>query len=551
MHDSRTAFFLLLTTLTILVLSPGSVWYNEGSAPTAPSSAMAAAGDAGQILWNSTYGDQWSTDQMYDVIECSTGGFLMAGDTYGYEAQVADVFIVRTNSSGDTVWYRTFGGPRGDHGVNVIECSDGGFAVLSVRDNVGTDNDLWLIKTNSTGHEMWNQTYSLPDSEYAVTVVELDDGFAVLSDCWNATAGAMFAWLVRTDESGNALWNRTYGSTEGSDGADMVPCPDGGFLIVGDTLGYGAQAVDGWILKVGSDGQPLWNKTYGTYQDDYLSSVASCSDGGFICGGRTFGGLGGGADYWLLKVFDNGTQEWSGISDSGTTAYCGGVIEVQGGGYVMVGYRFESLTEAMPDAFVVRYDAEGNQCWQTMYGQPGEIDEAYSVVETSEGGFVVTGRTESYGVDSTDGFLFLISDPLAWREQPCNQEILIGETFRYDLNATSWKGVDSWWINDTSHFGIDTEGVIANSTVLAAGDYALRVYANDTTGDIIDAEFVVTVHEPTTITTTTTTTTTTATTTTSTTTTTVLPPLDSWLWIAAAAGGIVVVMLAVAVRRRH
>ncbi|HSV48726.1 MAG TPA: hypothetical protein VLH35_00295, partial [Candidatus Acidoferrales bacterium] len=182
----------------------------------------------------------------------------------------------------------------------------------------------------------------------------------------------------------------------------IAPSTDGGYVLAGQNMNIPTSFFDAWLLKVDSTGAAQWNKSYGPTGPgaELAYSIINCSDGGYAFTGYTTSYGAGSYDMWLVKVDENGTQEW--MQTYGGTDYDGGtsVIATTDGGYMVVGFTNSSATQY--DFFVVKTDATGNLVWSKTFGGLG-WERAYGVVETADGGFAVVGSSNSSG--QQDGLL--------------------------------------------------------------------------------------------------------------------------------------------------
>jgi hypothetical protein len=250
----------------------------------------------------------------------------------------------------------------------------------------------------------WSKTYGGTSNDEAHALVQTGDGgYALAGSTRSFGAGDNDFWLVKTDAAGNALWNKTYGGTY-SDGAyALVQTGDGGYALAGYTDSYGAGNGDFWLVKTDADGTALWNKTYGGTGYDYGYSVVLTGDGGYALAGRTDSYGVGNGDFWLVKTDAAGNMEWN--KTCGGTANDGAYALVQtgDGGYALAGYTW-SFGAGRYDFWLVKTDAAGTVQWNRTYGGTSD-DMASSVVQTSDGGYALAGRTDSYGAGNGDFWL--------------------------------------------------------------------------------------------------------------------------------------------------
>ena len=215
----------------------------------------------------------------------------------------ADAWLVKTDSSGNELWNRTYGGPNDDGAFSIVQTLDGGYALAgnTYSFSAGNNTDIWLIKTDSSGNELWNRPFGGPKDDFGYFVIQTSDGGYALAGITNSSgAGYEDVWLIKTDSYGNKLWDKTYGGAHNDEAYFVIQTEDDGYALAGSTYACGAGLWDAWLIKTDSSGNTLWNQTYGGIGDDQFISMIISSDGGFVLSGstNTFGV--GAWDAWLV-----------------------------------------------------------------------------------------------------------------------------------------------------------------------------------------------------------------------------------------------------------
>jgi hypothetical protein len=206
---------------------------------------------------------------------------------------------------GSQVWSKTFGGPHDDGAFSIIQTSDGGYALAgnTYSFSGGNNTDFWLIKTDSLGKELWNKTFGGHRDDFGCYVTQtLDGGYALAGITNSSGYGREDVWLIKTDSDGNIIWNKTYGGALNDEAYSVLQTEDGGYVLAGSTYAYGSGLWDAWIVKTDSAGDFLWRQTYGGNGNDQATSFIPANDGGFVMSGstNTFGA--GCWDAWFIKV---------------------------------------------------------------------------------------------------------------------------------------------------------------------------------------------------------------------------------------------------------
>jgi hypothetical protein len=262
--------------------------------------------DGGQ-LWIQVIGGS-SDDMAYSIARNSDGGFIVAGATYSFGAGVPNAYVLRTDSLGDTLWTRTYGGADEDYAFSARQTADSGFIICGTTYSFGAgQSDIYLIKTNAAGDTQWTRTYGGAQPEHGHCVRQTaDSGYIICGTTLSFGAGAADIWLVRTDASGDTLWTRTFGGDTADLGHSVAQTADHGFILCGQTASFGAGNYDAWLIKTDSLGDTLWTRTFGGGSDDVGYSVQPTTDGGYIIAGMTKSLGAGGADFYLVKTDADG-----------------------------------------------------------------------------------------------------------------------------------------------------------------------------------------------------------------------------------------------------
>ncbi len=446
---------------------------------------------------NWTYGTL-ANDVCFSMVECTGGGFALAGYT-NVTDNFTDFWLVRADQDGNHLWNKTYGGYALDWCYSVIECNDGGFVLAGETYSFGAGSeDIWLVRTDADGNQLWNKTLGGPSIDYARSIVECSGGgFVITGTTLSYGAGGNDVWLVRTDADGNHLWNETYGGIYHDDGYSVIECSVGGFAIAGTTSSFGAGNWDVWIIRTDASGNHVWNETFGDTGYEYGYDLLECAAGGFAAIGYTNSFGAGNNDAWLIRTDGSGNHQWNQTYGGANHEAGRALVECSAGGFAVTGIN-GMYGGYSNDAWLMRINASGYQLWNQTFSGIGN-DVSYSVVESAAGGFAIAGYTDSFGAGGEDMWLTL-SQRLRWQENPTNQFVEFGSGgFHYDLNATAILAIDEWWLNDTTHFAITTQGVITNTTVLgpAGTFYRLNVRVNDTENESLTAHFTLTIQDTT------------------------------------------------------
>jgi hypothetical protein len=368
----------------------------------------ATVDDAPKTEWAKTFGGT-DTDEGYFVQQTTDEGFVIVGETSSYGHGDGDVWLIKTNATGVEQWNKTFGGSASEYARAIQQTDDNGYIIVGKTSSYGKGGDIWLIKTNTTGVEQWNRSYGGASYEWATSVQQTSDGGYILVGVTNSYgAGGGDVWVIKTNQAGIEQWNKTYGGKQYDVGHTIIQTNDDGYAIVGATQSFGSGSDDIWLIKTDATGIEQWNTTYGGIEFDAGWSIQQTNDNGYAIVGETASyGLGQG-DVWLIKTDMTGSEQWNGTyggiyRDEGYS-----VRQTNDGGYIIAGVTSSYEVERR-DALLIKTNAAGFEQWNITYGGIG-YDCVWSVQQTSDSGYVITGYTDSYGAGDDDVFLVKYSE---------------------------------------------------------------------------------------------------------------------------------------------
>ncbi len=449
-----------------------------------------------QIEWSKFFGGSqldwgWSVQQTYDE------GYIIAGETTSFGAGGYDAWLIKTDGEGSEVWNKTFGGELKDGARSVLITRDSCIVMAGYTDSFGHGytHDFWLIKTDNTGHELWNRTYGGSHSEAGFSVFQTTDGgFIITGYTYSFGAGANDVWLIKTNPTGYEVWNKTFGGPEGEYGMSVQQTTDQGFIIAGSTSSFGDGNDDGWLIKTDSDGNELWNKTIGGGNNDWFGSVAQTRDGGYIVTGDTASFSTGGYDAWFIKTDGSGVSQWQTVCGEAffhETGYS--IQQMNDGGFIATG-SITSRNTSLSDLWVRELNSSGTEQWYLMF--PGaKNDCGYSVRPTKDGGSVVVGYTDSFGMDNRNVIVIKLSSnnenlPPATPTLTGPSQGIVGRSYNF---STCTIDLDNdavfFWFdwgdgNNSGWFGPYNSSVHINTTYkwTVKGVYDIKVKAKDISG---------------------------------------------------------------------
>ncbi len=404
-----------------------------------------------------TYGGT-GEDKASSVQQTEDGGYIVTGSTSSYGAGDKDIWILKLDVSGNVEWQKTFGGSGVDEASAVLQTAEGGFIVAGHTSSFGAGkNDAWILKLDKDGNVQWQKTYGGAEDDEAYSIQQTSDsGYIVAGSTASFGVEKMDAWILKLGADGQIEWQKTFGGSEDDSAHDVQQLSDGSYIFAGTTASFGAGKKDVWVLKLGTDGKPEWQKTFGTKEDEEAYLIRQTSDEGYIIGGwtKTYGDV----DAWIVKIDSVGIVKWQKAYGADKEDRIYSVRQTGDGKYIAAGST-DSFGAGKKDAWILRLDGNGNILWQKIFGG-NEDDEAVSAEPTLDGGFILAGWTSSYGAGSGDAWGMKLDS--IGNVPDCQ---LFGVSFASSSNTfVSGVGIDAT-VKDTDASPTDSSGSSANTDV--------------------------------------------------------------------------------------
>lgn len=363
-----------------------------------------------EIAWAATFGGTGG-EQMGSMSaqETDDRGFILSGYTTSTGAGGLDFWVVKVDEDGNETWSNTYGGTGNEYALSILPTSDSGYIIAGKTDSVGAGgDDFWVVKIDSSGGQMWAYPYGGTGNESAFAIQETTDGgYIVAGTTSSYGAGSNDFWVVKLDVGGNQTWANAYGGTGYDDAYAIIQTSDGGYAVTGLTDSVGSGGYDVWVVKLDSAGNQTWANAYGGTGQDIAQSIQQTSDGGYIVAGNT-SSFGVGGDFWVLKLDSAGNQTWANTYGDTGNESAWAVQQTTDGGYIVAGST-DSAGAGMDDFWLVKLDPSGTELWNKTHGGTG-TDIALTVVESTNGGYMLSGDTDSFGSGGND-FWVVKTDP--------------------------------------------------------------------------------------------------------------------------------------------
>jgi hypothetical protein len=331
------------------------------------------------------------------------------------------------------VFDNTYGGLDAERGIFVTEVKGGGFiAVGSTRSSGEGEEDVYLVRTNAQGKELWSATFGGSAPDFGWSVCEVADGFVIAGFTESFGEGENDFYLVKASRDGDEVWSRTFGG-EGNDRCwALTPTSDGGLLLVGETTSFGAGEQDVHLVKTDAQGEFQWSQTHGGEKSDRAFAVSRAADG-FVLAGQTFSEGAGDRDAYVLKFSPEGELGWSRTFGGEASDVAHYVVRTDDGNFMVTGYT-TSFGQDGDDPFLIKIDPQGAALWTRVIPLEGN-NHTISGDQAADGGFYLVGFTE-FGPRRPKAALLVKTDPEG--EPVWHRNFVIdgwGETFGYTVRG--------------------------------------------------------------------------------------------------------------------
>jgi len=362
-------------------------------------------------VWSRTYGGA-SSDGFRAAIRTRDAGYLAVGYTYSFGAGDADLFVVKTDALGDSLWTRTFGGPEYDCGSGVCETPDGGCVIAGYTRSYGAGlGDVYVVKIDAAGDSLWTRTYGGSALDEGRSICATAEGLLfVAGETESYGAGESDAYLLQLNADGDTVWTRTFGGAA-SDWADGVCLTTDGCCCASGTTGSFNSTRDVYLIKVDASGTLVWEHNYGSatqYREDFGTGVCALADGRIAATGwRTDQDNLDPSQVTLLTVDAGGVQQSYRRYPHPYIEYGSAICPTADGGTLICG-SMKSTETQRNDLFLVRRDTSAWQ-WTETFGDDGS-DWGCSVSPCGPDHFVIAGYTQDPESGVSDGWLLHVHE---------------------------------------------------------------------------------------------------------------------------------------------
>jgi hypothetical protein len=338
------------------------------------------------------------------------GGIILAGSTGSFGNGNSDMYLTKVDSDGTYQWSRSYGGFFTENCHAIIETADTGFLLVGYTNSFGAGQyDMYVVKTNSNGDTDWTKTFGGPAWDFAYDVMESVDGnYLVVGETYSTTSGNSDVYVLKLDLSGDTLWTKRYGGSKQDFGRSIIELYDSTIVIAGGTSSMGAGGLDVLLMKLTAQGDSLWARAHGGPEDDWARDVIMTRDTGLSVIGTTESFNTDYKEMYHIKTDSSGLNlefqwNWGQINNQEGYEH----FQRFNGNFMIIGY---SMTSGAGGKDFMLQETDEVGLFLTGYTYGGTEDDAgYSFDRTLDGGLVLFGTTNSFGV-GLDDYLLIKTD---------------------------------------------------------------------------------------------------------------------------------------------
>ena len=401
--NKQTSFFVALSLVLVLF---STCKKDDGECNTA---------NVPTIQWQKTIGNN-DTVTIDDIQKTTDGGYILAGYKKNTQND-SDYWIAKLNSNADIEWEKTYGGSNTDKATCIQQTADGSYIVAgysySVNGNVTNNNggsDAWILKLSTNGDIEWQKTYGGSYIDILSNIKQTTDNKYIATGYTNSSdddilnnQGDYDYLVIKIDTNGNLEWTKTFGGTNSDIANDVQQTTNGEYLIAGYTFSNNGDITsnhggfDAWVIKINSNGNLAWQKTYGGSGFDVASCIQKTNDGHYIVAGITDSNDGditnshGDKDAWVVKIDDLGTiLQQTTIGTNGSEGV-NSILQTHNNNFLVVGSS-QNANSNIKNIFIATLDANCTLLWQRKIPQEDNNTFAKAIFETPDCGYMLFGN---------------------------------------------------------------------------------------------------------------------------------------------------------------
>ena len=290
----------------------------------------------------------------------------MAGDQWDFGMARSDLSIQKIDHSGNLIWRNSFGTHSTERGFDVISNIDNGYYVLGYTRGYQKYGDIFLVKTDNLGNEIWRNTYGFNNDDYAFDLHENLDGDILIVGSKNSFYDDVHAnykehdadiILLKIDNNGTLIWSKNYGGNNHDFGYSIETESNGGYYLAGSSQSFGNGKFDMILMKIDENGESEWQETYGGSDYEYCVAMSRNEQNDLFLIGSSKS-YSNSTDIFLVKTTANGIINWSINIGGDGIDYGHDVLSTDDGGCAIIGQSQDPTTDKFNLIFV-KVDADG------------------------------------------------------------------------------------------------------------------------------------------------------------------------------------------------
>ncbi|RMG18651.1 MAG: caspase family protein, partial [Bacteroidetes bacterium] len=373
------------------------------------------------------------------VIQCSDGGYLLAGPTNSYGSGSSDIWVMKLDPDGQQLWRKLFGGRGTDLPHDLIETTEGEYVLAGYTQNSRGEKNALVFKIDHEGRMLWHHTFGGEDQDEARSIIQTrDGGFAVCGNTRSFAAAEIDIWVLRLDSEGEKIWENTVRSQSEEMGRSIVQTQDGGFVIAGyrdmsDKAAGEDKNADMILVKLNARGKGVWRKKlYGDVGNEVAEAIVETPEGDLVVAGWTQNPATRSMDGMLLKVNHRGNAIWKRTYGRSGRDLLYDLTPTADGGYALIGETADA--QGIPsDLWLLRVDEDGRSLWERRLGDTQE-EVGFSIDQAFDGGFVLGGLTKSFSEGGRD--MWIVKTNLRGDTEPILP--LIAQNIEDNSSSRNW-----------------------------------------------------------------------------------------------------------------
>ena len=354
---------------------------------------LSSFGVLSQNTFQRVYGGE-SYDVGKAIIQTADDGYLIAGATGSFGVESGQIMLIKTDVEGYVEWRKYYGGDYADQAEAMVQDLDGNFLIGGFSERENLSYQAYALKVDADGDTIWTRQFGGSEWDFVREVLALSDGgYALFGQTYSYGEGDGDFYLLRLSSDGDTLWTKTYGGPLLESGESISLTNEGGFYLTGFTESFGTGKKDVYIVKTDAVGDTLWTRTYGFDEDDQAYGSCTTNDGGIVAVGTSYTPEEG--NFMMLKFDENGVFDWDRVEDGSTDESWFDVIENSAGSLIVAGYVADS-DFGKEDVRIMRVTSQGNFDGMAASRGSPQNDRGYDIKETSDNAYVIVGVTGGF-----------------------------------------------------------------------------------------------------------------------------------------------------------